>query len=323
MPHVLVAGPLHPSGRALLDAAAGVTVRYVEETSEPSLAVNIAQADAVLLRTQPMSSLTVAKAERLRIVSRHGVGYDAVDVDALSARGIALAVCGDVNSTSVAEHAAMLILAASKRTLRGDRVVRSGPWEWRNELQSQDLSGRILLQIGFGRIGRNIASIMSAFDMEVLAYDPYLQQQGWPNGDVAPVVDLYEGLAMADIISLSIPGADRPLIGKAELAAAKHGAIIVNTARGGILDEDALVEALQSGKVGAAGLDVFETEPLPDGHPLTRLDQVILSPHIAGLTGGAAERMAMGSAQNVLDFFDGRLDPDLVVNCERLAHVQN
>jgi D-3-phosphoglycerate dehydrogenase len=322
MPHVLVAGPLHPSGRAVLDRAPGITVQYLDETSEASLAAHVAEADAVLLRTQPMSAATVAKAQRLRIVSRHGVGYDAVDVDALNAGGIALAVCGDVNSTSVAEHACMLILAAAKRALMADRAVRTGPWEWRNKLQSQDLRGRNLLQVGYGRIGRHIAGMMAGFGLSIRAHDPFLPEDRWPDGPASPVSDLAEGLAWADIVSVSVPGGERPLIGRAELAAARDGVVIVNTARGGVVEEAALVEALESGKVGAAGLDVFEIEPLPADHPLVGYDQVILSPHIAGLTEGAAERMAVGSAQNILDFFDGRIDPALVVNPEHLAHVQ-
>ena len=322
MPHVLVAGPLHPSGRAVLDCAPGITVRYLDETSEASLAAHVAEADAVLLRTQPMSAATVAQAPRLRIVSRHGVGYDAVDVEALTARGIALAVCGDVNSTSVAEHACMLILAAAKRALRADRAVRSGPWEWRNRLQSQDLRGRNLLQVGYGRIGRRIAGMMAGFGLSIRAHDPFLPEDRWPDGPAAPVPDLAEGLAWADIVSVSVPGGARPLIGRAELAAARDGVVIVNTARGGVVDEAALVEALASGKVGAAGLDVFETEPRPADHPLLGCDQGILSPHIAGLTEGAAERMAVGSARNILDFFDGRIDPALVVNPEHRARAE-
>ncbi|MBT8418233.1 MAG: 3-phosphoglycerate dehydrogenase, partial [Silicimonas sp.] len=204
--------------------------------------------------------------------------------------------------------------------LRGDKAVRSGPWEWRNDLESQDLAERTLLQIGYGRIGRRIARAMTGFGMHVCAFDPYLQREGWPEGHVTPVAKLQDGLAKADVVSLSVPGGDTPLIGRAELAATKDGVVIVNTARGGIVDEVALIEALKSGKVGAAGLDVFESEPLPADHPFLGMDQVILSPHIAGLTREAAERMAIGSARNILDFFNGTLDPALVVNREQLAH---
>ncbi len=320
MPNILVAGKLHPAGRALLDAAPAMQIRYIDEISEPSYAPQIGWADALLIRTQPLSAATVARAERLRIVSRHGVGYDAVDLAALNARGIALAVCGDVNSTSVAEHAAMMILAATKRALRADGAVRRGPWNWRNTLQSQDLRGRNLLLLGYGRIGRHIARMMGGFGMTIRAHDPFLQKQGWPDGPIAPVPDLAQGLGWADIVSVSAPRADRPLISAAEFAQMRDGAILVNTARGGIVDEAALIDALASGRIAAAGLDVFEDEPPAPDNPLLSFDQVLLSPHIAGVTDGAAQRMAIGSAQNILDFFAGRIDPALVVNRDSL-HV--
>jgi D-3-phosphoglycerate dehydrogenase len=250
-------------------------------------------------------------------VSRHGVGYDAIDVAALNTRGIALAVCGDVNSTAVAEHSAMMMLAASKRALRADKSVRGGRWDWRNNLEAQDLRGRNLLQLGYGRIGRHIVGMMQGFGMHIRAYDPYLSERGWPDAEVLEVTDLAEGLGWADIVSVSVPRGDRAIIGRAEIAAMRPGAIIVNTARGGVVDEMALIDGLESGKIGAAGLDVFEEEPLPQEHPLTRFDQVMLSPHIAGVTDGAAERMAMGSAQNIIDFFAGKIDPELVVNRAR------
>lgn len=314
MPQVLVAGELHPVGRAVLDGAPNMSVRYIDEISEESYAPFIAEADALLIRTQPLSAETVAKADRLRIVSRHGVGYDAVDVAALTARGIPLAVCGDVNSYSVAEHACMMILACAKRAVRADASVRQGPWGWRNTLESQDLRGRCLLIAGFGRIGRHVAQMMAGFGMDIRAYDPWLSRHGWPDGPVAAMDDLAEALAWADVVSISAPKGERPLIGAPELAMMKPGAILVNTARGGIVDETALADALRSGHLGAAGLDVFEQEPPAPDHPLLQFDQLILSPHIAGVTEGAAERMAIGSAQNILDFLSGTLDPDLIVN---------
>lgn len=318
MPHVLVAGRLHAAGREVLDTAPGITTTYVDEISEESYAPLIGEADAVLIRTQPMSAVTIARADRLKLVSRHGVGYDAVDVNALNARGILLAVCGDVNSSSVAEHTMMMVLAASKRVLRADKAVRTGPWTWRNGLETEDLIGRNLLILGYGRIGRHTATMASGFGLNIRAYDPFLKVQGWPEGAVAPVESLEEGLAWADIITVSAPKADRPLIGPAEFARMKDGVVLVNCARGGIVDEAALVEALRSGKVGAGGLDVFDTEPLAPDHPLREFDQLILSPHIAGLTEGATARMAMGSAQNIVDFFAGEIDPTLIVNKDQI-----
>lgn len=215
MPHVIVAGKLHPSGRALLDAAPGFTVHYIDDVSEERYAPYVHEADALLIRTQPMTAATVAKARKLKIVSRHGVGYDAVDLNALNSQGIVLAVCGDVNSYSVVEHACMMILAASKRALRGDASVRGGPWGWRNKLESQDLKDRNLLILGYGRIGRHTAETMSGFGMTIRAYDPYLSGQGWPEGPVGAAEDLHAALAWADVISVSAPKPNEPLIGAA------------------------------------------------------------------------------------------------------------
>ena len=319
MPVVLVAGKLHPLGRDILTSTPGFDVTFIEEISEASYAPFVHGADAVLIRTQPMSAATIAKAKKLKIVSRHGVGYDALDLAALNEHGIALAICGDVNSISVAEHAAMMILAASKQAMRADNSARRGPWEWRNRLEAQDLCGRNLLLLGYGRIGRHVASMMRGFGVQIRAYDPFLLEKGWPDGDVTSVAALSDGLAWADIISISTPHTGKPLLGAEEFAAMRDGVIIVNTARGGLIDEQALIAALHSGKAGAAGIDVFEQEPLSAGHPLTQFDQVILSPHIAGLTAGAAERMAIGSAQNIVNFFNGTIDPALIVNRDRVC----
>jgi D-3-phosphoglycerate dehydrogenase / 2-oxoglutarate reductase len=318
MPHILIAGKLHPAGLALLDATQGVTYTHVEEISEASYQDHLAQADGMVIRTQPMTVASVAKAQHLQIVSRHGVGYDAVDVAALNARGIPLCIVGDVNSVSVAEHAMMQILACAKQLIRSDRSVRNGPWGWRNKLEQGEISGKTLLIIGFGRIGRHLALMAQAFGMKILAHDPYLAAKGWPDGNVASANDLMAALAGADFVSVHIPKADKPIIGATEIAAMKRGAIIVNTARGGIVDEAALCDGLGSGQIAAAALDVFDAEPPPADHPLLAFDQVILTPHTAGLTAEAAERMAVSSVQNVLDFFAGRLDPALVVNAAAL-----
>lgn len=315
MPHVLIAGKLHKSGIELLSARPDLTFDYVEEVSEPSCAALIDKADALVIRTQPLSAATVAKAGRLRIVSRHGVGYNSVDLPALNARGIALAVVGDVNSISVAEQAMMLLLAAAKRALRADRAVRSGEWTWRNGLEPRELWGKRLLIVGYGRAGRHLARMAGGFGMEIRAHDPFLAARGWPEGPVTPA-DLAEGLAWADFVSVHAPKTEKPVIGAAELATMKPSAILVNTARGGVVDEEALIAALAEGRLAGAGLDVFDAEPPVPGNPLLKMDNVVLSPHVAGLTTECAERMAVGAVQNVLDFLDGKPDTNLIVNHE-------
>jgi D-3-phosphoglycerate dehydrogenase / 2-oxoglutarate reductase len=320
MPHILVAGKLHPSGVDLLRRAQGVTFDLVDEISEPSYAPLIDRADALVLRTQPLSAATIAKAERLKLVSRHGVGYDAVDVAALSARGIPLCIVPDVNSAAVAEHAIMLILAATKQVLRADRAVRNPKdWGWRHRLEAGEVAGKTLLVLGCGRIGRLLANYAASLGMKVIGYDPWLERAGWPAGPLECVSSLANGLARADVISVHVPKAEHPLLGAAELKATRPGVVIINTARGGIVDEAALAAALASGHVAAAGIDVFADEPPASDHPLFAFDQVILSPHIAGLTAEGAERLAVYSVQNVIDFFAGSLDPDLIVNAAAIG----
>lgn len=318
MPHVLVAGKLHPSGLALLKSAPGVTFDYVEEISEPSYQAFLPKAEGVVIRTQPMTAAGIAKAPRLRVVSRHGVGFDAVDVPALNARNIPLCIVGDVNSAGVAEHAMMLILAASHRLIAADRAVRQGPWGWRNGLQTREVAGKRLLILGFGRIGRHLAGMARAFGIEVWAHDPFIAPDAWPDATIPRVADLQDALPLVDIVSLHVPRADRAILGAGELARMKPEAIIVNTARGGLVDEPALAAALREGRLGAAGIEVFDAEPPPRDHPLFGLDSVVLTPHNAALTLECAERMALASVQNVLDFFQGRLDPALIVNKDAL-----
>lgn len=317
MPHLLVAGKLHPAGVARLEALRddGVEVTYIEEITEESYSPYVETVDALVIRTQPLSAATIARAKRLKIVSRHGVGYDAVDLDALNARGIALAIVGDVNSVSVAEHAMAQLLAGAKQMIRADHAVRDpSRWGWRNRLEQREISSRNLLIVGYGRAGRKLAKMASGFDMTVRAYDPFLQSQGWPEGEVKPVTELAEGLAWADCLSLHVPRGDKPLLGADEFAAMKPGMIIANTARGGVVCEAALRNALQTGQVHAAGLDVFDQEPPNDPIPFAEADNAILSPHIAGLTVEASERMALSCIDNAMNFLNQTVDPSMIVN---------
>ena len=320
MPHLLIAGKLHPSGIELLRAAR-VSYDYVEEISEPSYQPHLAKADGLVIRTQPLSAASIAKAPNLKIVSRHGVGYDAVDVPALNNRGIPLCIVGDVNSSGVAEHAMMLILAATHRLVAADRATRAGNWGWRNGLQTHEVAGKRLLIVGFGRIGQKLAGMARAFGMHVHAYDPYIAPEHWPEGAVR-VSDLAGALSMADAVSLHLPRADRPVLGVAELGSMKPTAVVINTARGGLLDEVALAGALQAGQLGGAGIEVFDAEPPAADHPLFGIEGAILTPHNAALTVECAERMAIASVQNVLDFFAGKLDPSLVVNAAAVGGLK-
>ncbi len=320
MPHILVAGKLHPAGLARLKQADGFTFTLVEEVSLASYLPHLPEADAVILRTQPMTAEAIALAPKLKIVSRHGVGYDAVDVAALTARGIALTIVGDVNSRAVAEHTLMLMLAVARQAARHDAAVRSGEWNIRNRFETVELDGKTLLLLGLGRIGRRVAELAQAFGMAVMAHDPFVKPDVLARHRVRPAPDLAKALAEADYLSLHMPGsASGPLIGEKELGLMKPSAILVNAARGGLVDETALDAALRAGRLYGAGLDVLEAEPPPPSNPLLSNERVLISPHGAGLTAECAARMAVASVQNVIDHFAGRLDPALAVNSAALG----
>jgi D-3-phosphoglycerate dehydrogenase len=315
MPHILVAGRLHQAGIEVLKGARGFTHRLIDEVSVESFAPFIAEADGLVIRTQPLTAATVATAPKLRVVSRHGVGYDAIDVAALNDRNIALTIVGDVNSRSVGEHTLMLMLAAARRTAVHDAASRNGNWQIRNRFETVELDGKTLFLLGFGRIGRRVAELAHAFGMTVMAQDPFVDAIAMEKLGVAHVSDRKAGLAAADYVSLHLPGSrDGAAIGAAEIALMKPTAIIINAARGGLIDELALDAALREGRLAGAGLDVLSEEPPTRDHPLLSNDRVTISPHSAGLTNECAARMAAASVQNVIDFFEGRLDAALVVN---------
>ena len=320
MAHILVAGKLHPAGIERLKAAEDVTFTLVDEVSLESYLPHVGAADAVVLRTQPMTAEVIAAAPKLKIVSRHGVGYDAVDVTALNARGIPLAIVGDVNSRAVAEHTLMLMLAVARKVAQHDAAIRRGDWNVRNRFDTVELDGKSLLLAGFGRIGRRVAELARAFGMTVTAYDPFVKPEMMAKHGVRPAADLVKALGEADYVSLHMPGsATGAVIFEEELKAMKPGAILINAARGGLVDETLLDRALRDGKLAGAGLDVLTSEPPAMDHPLLTNERVVLSPHSAGLTAECAARMAVASVQNVLDHFAGRLDPALVVNAAEIG----
>lgn len=320
MPHILVAGKIHEDGVALLRSTPEITFDLVDEVSLESYAPLVAKADAILIRTQPLPAPVIADATRLQIVSRHGVGYDAVDLAALNARGILLAIVGDVNSRAVAEHTLMLMLSAARCTVSQDIASRNGNWQVRNQFQTGELDGKVLLLIGFGRIGRRVASLAQAFGMTVMACDPFAEPRVFTEASVEEAADLDAAYARADYVSLHVPASSNgPLLGPRELSLLKPAAIVVNTARGELIDEVALDEALRAGRLGAAALDVLVDEPPRNDHPLLLNPRVTISPHSAGLTRECAARMAVASVQNILDYFAGTIDPRLLVNAREAA----
>ena len=314
MKRILVIQRLHPEALRLLRERPDVTFEVITDTSPDSLANHIADADAVTIRDAPLPEQVLRAAPHLRVISRHGVGVDNIPIEYCTSRRLPVAVVGGVNTIAVAEHTMFLMLAAARSGTQLDRAVRSGDFSARSRITGVELKDRILLLVGFGRIGQEVAARAAAFGMRIVVFDPYVEPTKWPHVEFVPA--LAQGLAVASVLSLHVPltAATRNLIGGRELALLPRGAIVINTARGGLLDEAALLEALRSGHVRAAGLDTFAEEPLPPGHPLLTTENVVLTPHAAALTEETLLAMGLVTARNALDGLDGKLDPTLVVN---------
>lgn len=308
-------GTIHEAGLERLRQAGGFEI--VERGDNPSdIGAVSADADAIIVRTTPIDRTLIEASPKLKLVARHGVGYDAVDVAALTERGIPLALVGDVNSTAVAEHALALLLAVAKRVPQNDAAVRQGHFRIRDRFDAVELEGRTVLVIGLGRIGRKVARLCRAFGMTVVASDPAVAPEQAERLGATLVADWREWLDRADVVTIHAPKLpeSEPLIGARELAAMKADAILINVSRGGMVDEAGLREALDTGRLRGAGLDVFAREPLPPDDPLARHPKIVLSPHAAAFTRDCAARMSLACAENVIAFAAGRLDPALVVN---------
>ena len=314
MKKILVIQPLRQEALRLFEEREDIEFEVVLDCSPDNLLRHIGDADAITVRDAPLPIQVLQAAPRLKVISRHGVGFDNIPVDYCTSRGVPVSIVGDVNAISVAEQTMFLILAAARGGIALDDAIRRGDFQARSRIMGVELKGRALLVVGCGRIGREVAERAAAFGMRILIFDPYADRN---NGLEATFVEnLAEGLRTADVLSLHVPlGAEtQNLIGPRELALLPLGAIVINTARGGILDEAALLEFIRSGRLRAAGLDTFSEEPLPIGHPFLAERRIVLSPHSAALTEESLLAMGLATARNALAGLDGALDPALVIN---------
>ncbi len=303
--HVIMTAPrLAPAAVALIEAA-GATLHYMapfpSAAEVAALAASI-QPDAILSRQGPVTAAVMDAAPGLRVIARHGVGVDDVDVAEAQRRGIVVTRAPGSNTQAVAEHTMALLLALAKDLPLLSAQVAGGAWR-KAETKVRDVAGLRLGLVGCGAIGQAVARLAGAFGMPVAAYDPALLD----NAGIASVTDLPALLARSDVLSLHVPlcPATRHLIGAAELIALPPGAIVLNTARGGLIDEAALLEALEAGHLAGAGLDVFEHEPPPDRHPLRRHPRVICTPHVAGVTDGSLVNMGVMAAECIVAVLRG------------------
>ena len=314
-PVVVLAGPIHPDGRALLEKDARVVV--CEDETEAGLIRVAAGADGILFRIKPRCTESLMTAcPRLRVVGRHGVGLDTVDIPAATRLGVAVVHAPGSNSQAVAEHALMLMLTCVKRTRQVDLTTRAGDWA-AGRGASTELGGKTLGIIGIGNIGRRVAKFAGALGMRVLAYDKYLPDDEVRRRGAEPTASLEALLPQADVLTCHTPltPETRHMIDAKTLSLLRRGAVFINTSRGGVQDEHALFEALTRGQLGAAGLDVWEEEPVSRDNPILNLDNTVCSAHVAGVTVEANRQMAMQVAGEMARVLRGER-PEVLVNPE-------
>jgi len=315
-PVVLLYEPIHEKALALLKEKA--EVRMAQSLDPAWLQQAVADVDGIIIRANgKVPRELMAAAPRLKVVGRHGVGVEAIDRLAAAELGIAVVNTPYSNDESVAEQCMGMIVALARRLVEADRAIRAGDWDARYRLIGVEVQGKTLGLVGFGKIGQRLAAIGHfAFDMPILYHDivDYAEQEAWLGARRVPLVDL---LRQSDFVSLHTPlvPETKGLINEAALRSMKRSAYLINSARGPVVDQAALIRALKEGWIAGAGLDVYDPEPLPKDSPLLSMNNVVLSPHMAAHTDEALLRMAM-VVTDVLAVIEGR-PPEFLVPAPR------
>ncbi len=311
---ILIVQPIHERGVRVFDERFDVRV-----ASDPSVATvlkEIRGVAGVVVRTAPFPGEIIEAADALKVIGRHGVGVDNIDVKAATEKGIVVVYTPNANATSVAEHTITAIGALAKRAVSYDRATREGRWEIRNSYKAVDLDGKILGLVGIGRIGSMVARrAAAAYNMKVIAFDPYIRPETADRLGVSILARMDDVFGQADVVSLHTPltPETRGLVNEAKLRLMKPTSFLINFSRGEVVDEKALCMALRSGVIAAAAIDVYDPEPPLRDNPLFALENILLSPHSAALTEECVIRMATGAAEGIVDVLSGK-KPQYIVN---------
>ncbi|MBX9947130.1 MAG: hydroxyacid dehydrogenase [Reyranella sp.] len=318
---VLIVGRMPQAGLDVLKRRDDVDFEILTDDAPASLRAALKDANAVTLGATPFRQAELDAAPSMMVVARLGVGFDAVEVPALNKRKVPLMTTGIANSVSVAEHAMYMLLASARLTKKYDRMVRTSAWGERLSDLPADLAGKSILVVGMGRIGSRTVKRSVAFEMDVFVLDPNISEADIRKAGATKVTDLKAILPKVDFVSIHCPKAPETvdMFNAETLGLMKPDAFLVNTARGGIVNEEALYKALSTGKLRGAGLDVLDKEPPDASNKLFGLENVIFSPHMAGVTKEASDRMATTAIENILSVFDGRVNAANVVNKEVLG----
>ena len=317
MKKVLYIQKIHPAGMDMLREKYDVVCP--ENEDKEFLLEAVKDASAIVTRLTVVDKDIIAAGEKLEAIAKNGVGVDNIDVEAASARKIAVLTTGPANSISVAEHTIFAMGAMLKKISYFDRAMHAGDWKCRDGGGFFDAEGRTIAVAGLGRIGRHVAEIATALKMKVVVFDPFLTEETIRSAGYEYAATFEELISQADVVSLHMPGTkeNEKVINRDTLALMKPTAMLINFARGVLVDEDALYEALSTGKLAAAALDAFTPEPPNFDHPLYHLDNVLLSPHTAGISEDARRRMSINVAKGIDAVLEGR-EPEFCVNKDAL-----
>ena len=302
---------IHQDGIDLLKNNKNFSYEVITDTSDENLKKKLPEFDAISLRVKKISNDIYVLAKKLKVISRHGVGYDNVDTQYLKNNNIVLLITATANALTVAEHVMYMMLSIAKGNFKHHLETQKGNFNKNaKKIQTIELYKKKMLIAGFGRIGKNLIKRCLGFDMEVNVFDPFINANEIKKYGGTKVEDFNQALEENDFISLHMPLNDktRNLVNYQNLKTMKKNAIIVNTARGGIINEQELDKALNENLIFGAGLDVFEQEPTDPNNPLLKNEKVLLTPHVAALTEECKSRMAKETIQNIIDFFENKLD---------------
>jgi len=305
MTKILVTDPISEEGLRVLKKSPQFKVEFKLKPKPEELVSIIPEYEVLLVRSETkVTKEIIDQARKLKLVGRAGTGVDNIDLNAATKAGILVINVPGGNTIAATEHTFALLLALARNLARGDASTKQGKWE-RSKFIGSELYGKTLSLLGLGKIGREVAVRALAFGMRVLAYDPYVSEDYAKNIGVE-LVNFEDALKKADYLSLHLPLNEQTkgLINQKTITSMKEGVRIINTARGEIIDEDALTEAIKSGKIAGAALDVFAQEPIPLDSPLLKLENVVLTPHLGASTEEAQERVAEELAKAVVDYFE-------------------
>ena len=317
MHKIAIVDKIHEDGINLLKNNPKFKCEIIEDLSKENLISKLPDFDGITLRRGKIDFEILKNCKKLKVISRHGVGYDNIDTNFLKKNNITLLVTDTTTSTSPAEHIMFMILNISKGKDFYDQSVRSGNFDTVMHMKNEnfELFGKKILIIGFGRIGRKLIKKCLGFEMEVYVYDPYVDKKTIESLDGKKIEDLDDGLKEADILSLSVPlnKETNNIINMEKMKKMKRTSVIINISRGGVVNEKDLNKALNDGIIYGAGLDVFSKEPPSKDNPLLKNKKVLLSPHAATFTKECSSNMAIQTAQNIIDFFEKKLNKSMIV----------